>query len=329
MKEYSISIDLMGGDQGPLISVPAVKQALSYISSTNFNLYGDERIVLDLLKTHKIFNNSRVNFYHCEGVITNEDNVLHVLRKGKNSSLWKAIESVAKNDSNGVVTSGSTAALVSISNYLLGNISNVHRSALVQILPTLNKKGTVFLDLGANMQTDARMLLQYAIMGRILSNKILGIENPRISLLNVGVEESKGTKLVQEASSLITSDKSNNFVGYVEGNDIFGNKTDVIVTDGFTGNITLKTAEGLYNMMQNKISDGSKSSVLLSLIKYFYKRKIGFMQPDKFNGACLIGTKGVVVKSHGGANKQAFVAAIKQAKEQIEVDLPKLISDGI
>jgi glycerol-3-phosphate acyltransferase PlsX len=128
---------------------------------------------------------------------------------------------------------------------------------------------------------------------------------------------------------LITSDKSNNFVGYVEGNDIFGNKTDVIVTDGFTGNITLKTAEGLYNMMQNKISDGSKSSVLLSLIKYFYKRKIGFMQPDKFNGACLLGTKGVVVKSHGGANKQAFVAAIKQAKDQIEVDLPKLISDGI
>jgi phosphate acyltransferase len=326
----TIALDVMGGDKGPHVSVPAIKQALNIYADLNLIVFGDEREVLPLLRGYKVIDNSRLSFIHVPGIVSAGENPIHALRHGRNTSLWKAIEAVSSKIADGAVSSGSTGAMVAMANHLIGTLPLVHRSALVQIMPSLKTNGTVFLDLGANLRVDAQMLYQYAVMGNILAINLLKLDNPKVSLLNVGRENSKGPELIHEAAALIKSNSALNYIGFTEGDDLFTGVADVIVTDGFTGNVALKTAEGVYRVLEQRMrGKGLSHYFLFSPIKSYIKRKIGLMQPDAYNGSTLLGLDGVVVKSHGSASPRAFANAIAQAYGEIQHHVPKLIANGL
>lgn len=314
---------------GPCVSVPAVKQALSVYSNLNLITYGREKDVLPLLRDLGLEKNQRLDFIHTDKVVSSNDAPLQILRQKQQTSMWLSVESVLNKKALGAVSCGNTGALVAISNHLLGTLPSVHRCALVKTLPSLNKYGTVFLDLGANINADAKNLYQYAVMGSILAKSCLGVESPRVALLNVGKEENKGTKLIREAYALISADSAINFIGFAEGSDLFTDFADVIVSDGFSGNIALKTAEGLYKVIESKIRGKNSRYFFLKPLKYFLKKRIGLMQPDKYNGSTLLGLNGVVVKSHGGANYLALANAIGQAVEQCESNVSQKIVNGL
>ncbi|MGN1392636.1 MAG: phosphate acyltransferase PlsX [Succinivibrionaceae bacterium] len=325
----TIALDLMGGDLGPQVSVPAAKQALSLYDDLNLITYGREKEVIPLLRKYDLEKNSRLDFVHTDCVVSSNEDPLQVLRKKNPTSMLLALESVVNKKALGAVSGGSTGALVALSNHLLGTLPNVHRSALVMVMPSANEKGTVFLDLGANINVDANTLYQHALMGSVYAEQVLNVLKPRLALLNIGKEESKGTKLVREASEKIKANKNINYIGFAEGSDIFTKYADVIVTDGYTGNVALKTAEGLYKVLDCKIQSYNSRQFLIKFIKYFVKKKIGIMQPDLYNGSALLGLNGVVVKSHGGANISAMANAVKQAMLQCEKRIPDLIVGGL
>ena len=327
MEGITVALDLMGGDFGPRVSVPAIKQALAFYSDLNVLAFGKEDLVLDLFRKEKLTGNSRVELINTADAVEGNENPIHALRHKRQSSMWAAIEAVSTKKAMAAVSAGNPGAMVAIANHLLGNIPGIHRSALVKVLPTLNKKGTVFLDLGANLYCDQDTLFQFALMGSILASDYLNIGNPRVAVLNVGREAIKGTDVIQGASALLSQCKNLNYIGFVEGNDIFGSVADVIVTDGFSGNIALKTAEGLYRVIEQRLYGFSVLHKLLKPIKYLLKKRITDMQPDEFNGSSLLGLNGVVVKSHGAADCNALVSAIAQARSESINQVPKHIAD--
>ncbi len=330
MKGITLALDVMGGDYGPLVVVPAIKQALHVCTDVNFLLYGKEAQVLPLLQKHDLVRNEAVQFIPTATVISADEDPIKALRHGEKSSMWGAIAAVADKKATGAVSAGSTGALVAIANHLIGTLPVVHRSALVQTLPSYNNsRGTVFLDLGANVRVDAKMLYQYAVMGDILARKLLGIEHPKIALLNIGSEDNKGPHLVQEAHQILKNTELLNYVGFIEGDGLFSGTVDVIVTDGFTGNVALKTAEGLYRVIEHRMHAGVFSTFLYRLGKYILKKRIGLMQPDIYNGSTLLGLDGVVIKSHGSAKSEAFANAIVQAYHEIRLGVPQLIANGL
>ncbi len=327
MEGITVALDLMGGDFGPRVSVPAIKQALTFYSDLNVLAFGKEDLVLDFFRKEKLVGNSRVELINAVDVVEGNENPKFALRHKRQSSMWMAIEAVSTKKAMAAVSAGNTGAMVAIASHLLGNIPGIHRSALVKVLPTLNKKGTVFLDLGANLHCDQNVLFQFAVMGSILASDYLNIENPRIAVLNVGREAIKGTEAVQGASALLNQCNTLNYIGFVEGNDIFGNVADVIVTDGFSGNVALKTAEGLYRVIEQRLSGYTLLHKLLKPIKYLHKKRITDMQPDGYNGSSLLGLNGVVVKSHGAADCNALVRAIAQARSEYLNRVPEHIAD--
>lgn len=319
----------MGGDNGPHVTVPAAKLALSIYRDLDLLLYGEESKVLPFLKAENLIKSDRVCFVNSTDSIASDETLHDVLRRKKHSSLWMSIEAVREKKAQGAVSAANTAYLVAISSYLLGTVPGIHRSALVKFLPSFNGQGTIFMDLGANLETDARMLYQYAQMGTAVS-KLFGTAEPRVAILNVGSEVTKGTKLVREARTLIASDSRLNFIGFVEGDDIFTNKADVIVTDGFTGNIALKTAEGLYRVIESRLrSRGGVMSFLAWPLKKYFKGRLGLMQPDSFNGSCMLGLSGVVVKSHGAAHSSALANAIGHARFEVNAKMPDVIATSL
>ncbi len=330
MEGITVALDLMGGDFGPRMSVPAIKQALTFYSDLNIIAYGREHEVIGLLRSENLTDNSRVEFINAADVVYNDENPISALRHKRQSSLWKAIEAVSNHKAMGAVSAGNTGAMVAIANHLLGNISGIHRSALVKVLPSLNKNGTVFLDLGANLHCDQEVLCQFAIMGSVLASEHLKIDNLRVAILNVGRENCKGSEVLQKASELLRQYKGINYIGYAEGNDIFSDYADVVVTDGFSGNIALKTAEGLYRVIEKKIyGNSSLLHKILIPLKNIVKSRITHMQPDGFNGSSLIGLNGVVVKSHGAADTSALVNAMAQAYRECKNQMPRQIADGL
>jgi glycerol-3-phosphate acyltransferase PlsX len=326
-----LALDVMGGDLGPHIAVPAISRALNVYADLNLIVFGNKEEVLPILRELNLDDDARVEFRHTDNFVKDDDDPIHVLRHGKDTSMYKAILSVKEKETQGIISAGNTGALVALSNHLIGNLESVHRSALVQILPSFTSKGTVFLDLGANIRVTPEILHQYGVMGAVLSKTVLGISAPRVGILNIGVEPNKGTELVVNSAQLLKQDKHINYIGFVEGNDLFTGKADVIVTDAFTGNVALKTAEGLYRVLESRLQ-GSKSkisSLILQPIKRFVKKRVGLMQPDVYNGSVLLGLDGVVIKSHGSASSQAYASAIAQAYEEVKLHLPKRIADGL
>ena len=327
MKETRIAVDAMGGDGGPKIIMPSVKAFLLENRSVKVDVYGDEKI---LSKYLNIFDNNiskNLTIIHTDEKVLSEDSPSHALRHKKNSSMSMAIKSVKDKNAQACVSAGNTGALMAISRFILGTLDGIDRPAIESMLPSLNGH-THVLDLGANIDSKAEHLYQFAVMGSALSSVLDEKENPTIGLLNVGEESIKGNTQVKDAHDLLLSSRLN-YVGFVEGDDIFCGNTDVIVCDGFVGNIALKASEGTAKFITSKLKDEFKKNIftkisgILSMIVLNSFKKVA--DPRKYNGASLLGLKGIIVKSHGGADSFAFNNSLKIALKEVNKDVPSCI----
>jgi len=315
-----LAIDVMGGDLGPETTIKGVVMASKIYPQVRFKLFGDEKLAKLELKKNTEFTN--YEFVHTDQKIGSDDEPVNALRKLKKSSMRLGVDDVAESISDGFVSAGNTGALMAISKFVLRTINGVSRPAIAGLMPTM-KGETVVLDLGANVECSNDNLVQFALMGDIFSQLVLGIKNPKIGLLNVGSEHIKGNLIVKQTFSDLKKISSKiNFYGFVEGNDINKGIVDVVVTDGFSGNIALKTAEGVAELIFTFLQNAYKSS-LISKIGYIlskpalnrFKTRI---DPRKYNGAVLLGLNGIVVKSHGATDAFGFSNAISVAIALIE-----------
>jgi len=322
----TISLDAMGGDHGPDVTVPAALDFLSKDSDTTLILVGKEDELIARLGEDK--GHPRIRIHHASQVVEMDDLPSQALRKKKDSSMRVAINLVKEGEANACVSAGNTGALMATSLIVLRTIAGVDRPAIISALPSIEGQ-TWMLDLGANVDCSADHLLQFAAMGNELVSAVGNIRNPRVGLLNIGEEEIKGNEQVKKAHELL-SNSSLNYVGYVEGDDVYKGGTDVVVADGFVGNVALKSSEGVAKMISQFMKDEFKRNIftkLAGLIAYPVLRRFrSHVDPRNYNGATLVGLKGIVVKSHGGADVLAFENAIHIAKEEVYADVPNLIA---
>jgi glycerol-3-phosphate acyltransferase PlsX len=315
-----ISVDAMGGDQGPAAVVAGCFLSAKLNPDIAFILHGPEAELKALVVKHPLLD-SRTSIRDATGVITMEDKPSQVVRTGKDTSMWSAIESVRTGEASVAVSCGNTGALMALSMIRLKKLPGVNRPAIAVLYPSSNRQGfNVMLDVGADIKADADDLLRFALMGMSYARNGLSVETPRIGLLNVGTEEHKGRTELKEAHDLIrdhAAEAAFEFVGFVEGGDISGNRADVIVTDGFTGNIAIKTGEGTASLIGQRLREAFKYSILsrlASLLAYTslvrLREKI---DPRRVNGGVFLGLNGTVVKSHGSADATGISAAIKLA----------------
>ena len=295
----------MSGERDPFASIGAAVEALKNDDALGVFLVGDENIITEHFPNDLMY---RAEIIHTDQVVSMDESPVDALRKKKNSSMRLAINLVSEGKADACVSSGNTGALMANAKYVLKTLPTIDRPAFMKAIPT---KGdyTYMLDLGANSSCTADQLYQFALMGNIVAREIKGISSPKVALLNIGEEEIKGHEMIKEASILL-EDSSINYVGYIEGNDIVENKADVIVTDGFTGNVALKTAEGTANFLTDNLKHALSSNIFSkfsSALSYFALRKFkNKLDPRKYNGAIFLGLKGPVVKSHGSTDALGF-----------------------
>jgi phosphate acyltransferase len=334
-----ISVDGMGGDHAPGIVVEGIEQVAKSRPGAAFLLHGDETSLKPLLARapHAA---SRTTIRHTDRFVSMDAKPSQALRQGRGSSLWNAIEAVKNGEAVAAVSAGNTGALMAMSKLILRMVEGVHRPALVASWPTRNGM-VAALDLGADVAADAEQLVEFAIMGAAFARAVHHKPNPSVGLLNVGSEELKGHEEIREAARLLRSlGLDLNFHGFVEGDDIAKGTVDVVVTDGFTGNIALKTAEGMAKMIGDMLREALASSALskagallaMSALKSFSAR----LDPRRVNGAVLMGLNGVVVKSHGGTDHIGFGQAVSVAvdmggsrfKAEIEENLRRMVASA-
>ena len=315
-----ISVDAMGGDSGPAAVVAGLVDSAMRISEAAFVVHGDEAVLRPLLARHALLT-GRCELRHAPRVVTMEDKPSQVLRHGEGTSMWSCVESVKLGEAKVAVSCGNTGALMALSMIKLRKLPGVNRPAIACLWPSRNAGGfNVMLDVGADIKADAEDLLQYAIMGAAYARNGLALARPRIGLLNVGTEEHKGRAELKLANDMIAAaavDGLFDYVGFVEGGDIPGSRCDVVVTDGFTGNIAIKTGEGTAKLISDFLREEfkatllSKLSALLALgaLKRLQKR----IDPRRVNGGVFLGLNGTVVKSHGSADATGVSAAIQLA----------------
>ncbi|MGN0914035.1 MAG: phosphate acyltransferase PlsX [Alphaproteobacteria bacterium] len=333
-----ISIDAMGGDNSPRVVIEGLAVAAKKNPDVRFLLFGDEAKVLPILNTYPSLKKV-CEIRHCSEVVRNDDKPSQVIRN-RNTSMYMAIDAVRKGEAKAIVSAGNTGALMAISKLTLKTIQKIHRPAIVSIMPHQNGK-YVMLDLGANTECDALNLAEFALMGNILAKHALGLEHPRVALLNIGAEEMKGKEEIRHAAQIIKNSHMDiNFIGYVEPHDIPNGVADVIVADGFTGNIALKSIEGTARLILRLIKNSVKKS-FLAKIGLPFMLGVGLslkktMDPRLYNGAMFVGLNGLSVKSHGGTDalgysvavdnalklvRQDFVSTIKNELENVDLDL--------
>ncbi|MEX3315251.1 phosphate acyltransferase PlsX [Sulfitobacter sp. PS-8MA] len=320
-----ISVDAMGGDEGPAAVVAGCALSAQANPDIGFILHGPQEQLTPLIAKHSALA-GRCEIHHTTDVVTMDDKPSQVVRTGKNTSMWSAIESVRSGEAAVAVSCGNTGALMAMSTIRLRKLPGVNRPAIAVLYPSSNPQGfNVMLDVGADIRADAEDLLRYALMGTSYARNGMDLECPRVGLLNVGTEEHKGRTELKEAYDLIRaqSDAAGfEFVGFVEGGDISGNRADVIVTDGFTGNVAIKTGEGTASMIGNRLREAFKYSPLsrlASLLAYTSLRRLSKkIDPRRVNGGVFLGLNGTVVKSHGSADATGISAAIKLAAQLSE-----------
>ncbi|WDZ97853.1 phosphate acyltransferase PlsX [Herbaspirillum sp. WKF16] len=323
-----ISIDCMGGDHGPSVTLPAAASFLRREPDAELILVGQEGVLQPLLKKYKLAGEARVQIRNATEVVTMEDPIEVALRRKKDSSMRVAVNLVKDGQVQAAVSAGNTGALMAVSRYVLKTLPGVDRPAICTILPNQKDGPTYMLDLGANVDCEPQHLHQFALMGSALVSVMEGKAKPTIGLLNVGEEDIKGNELVKETAGLLRADHEKgilNFYGNVEGNDIFEGTTDLVVCDGFVGNVTLKASEGLGRFVKSVLTSEFKKGVINKLgaliaygaIKALSRR----LNPSRYNGASLLGLKGLVFKSHGGADVYAFEWAIRRAYDAAKYDV--------
>ena len=316
----TLSLDVMSGEKDPEASITAALNLLALREDVKIILVGNQEIIEKQTLGRTI---DRLQILHAEEVVLMNDSPVVVLRKKKQSSMRLAIDLVKNDVSQACISSGNTGALMAISKYVLKTIPTIKRPALMASMPTV-KGHTYVLDLGANSSCSPEQLYQFALMGTVISREIGEIEQPRVGLLNMGVEASKGNQVVKEAAKLMSSG-SINFIGYVEGHNLVEDKADVVVCDGFSGNVAIKTMEGSFSLMDKFLMDSFKTSTLNRFAGMLSKNALNKMKekldPRRYNGALLLGLNGVVVKSHGNSDptgiKHALVTAIEEVQKEI------------
>ncbi|WP_394132138.1 phosphate acyltransferase PlsX [Shewanella maritima] len=333
MKDLTLALDAMGGDHGPHISVPAAVQALTVQPSLNIILVGDKAEIQRHLANSTPHILERIDIIHTTEVVEMNERPVHALRFKKNSSMRVALELVRDGKASACISAGNTGALMAMSKVLLKTLPGIDRPALVSCLPTVKGKPVYLLDLGANVVCDSDTLFQFAVMGSVLCETIEKLPKPKVSLLNVGIEEMKGNDQVQQASQILQNTSQLNYTGFVEGDEIYTGNVDVIVCDGFVGNITLKTSEGIAKLLVHQLKTGLKQGFfvrfLSKLITPHIQSLLSKMNPDHYNGASLLGLRGIVVKSHGNADEAALVQAINLAAIEAERRLPEMVNDRL
>ncbi|WP_373778696.1 phosphate acyltransferase PlsX [Glaesserella sp.] len=337
MSRLTLALDVMGGDFGPRITIPALLSALEHNPMLSFIIFGDQAQISPLLNTIPAAHQPRIQLVHTIKEIESDLPFVQALRQSKGSSMRLAIEAVAKGEAQGCVSGGNTGVLMGLAKQLIEPLPNIVRPALTSLIPTMNGKSSVMLDLGANVEADSQLLLQFAEMGNIFAEVMLDLVYPRLALLNIGTEENKGNPQIREAHQLLKESLHLNYIGFLEGDKLMNHVADVIVCDGFSGNIALKTLEGAAKNILSFFKRPTEDShlcrnvkrYLLRAIFYRYYRKLQRINPDRHNGATLLGLSSVVVKSHGGASTNAFFYAIQYAIQQIEGEIPAKISQGL
>jgi glycerol-3-phosphate acyltransferase PlsX len=330
-RKLTIALDAMGGDHGPDVIVPAALQIAGKHPELHLILVGDEVRLRQVMGGRNSVASDRISLRHASQIVEMHETPSKALRGKKDSSMRVAINLVKQGEADACVSAGNTGALMAIAKFVLKTIPGIDRPAIVAMMPS--KTGhTHVLDLGANVDCTAEHLCQFAIMGYELVKAVEDHEHPRVGLLNIGEEEIKGNEQVKEAARLLAKTHIN-FLGFVEGNDIFGGNVDVVVTDGFTGNVALKAIEGLSKLLASSLRAEFGRNLFTKLLGLFalpvltaFKNRF---DPSAYNGASLVGLRGIVVKSHGNADQRAFANAIRVAMLEVEKGVPDRIGERV
>ncbi len=325
--DFTIALDAMSGDLGPGVVVAAARQALRRHSALGIVLVGDETVLEPLVAAVGDDAAGRLVVRHAAEIVTMNDAPVDALRRKKQSSMRVAVDLVKQGEAQACVSAGNTGALMAIAKFVLKTVQGIDRPAILAEMPA--RGGSVhMLDLGANADCTAEQLFQFAMMGSVVTGDVRGLENPRVALLNIGEEEIKGDQTVKAAAAMLAA-SGLNYVGYVEGNGIISGKTDVVVTDGFTGNVALKTMEGTAGFISEMLKAAFTETWLSKLQALAARGVLGRLRarldPRHYNGASLVGLTGIVVKSHGSADELAFLHAIETAVVEVEHDVPSQI----
>ncbi len=333
-----ISVDGMGGDLGPAPLIAAMARAVRADTDLRFILHGDEAILSRLLSRRPKLA-AACDLRHADDVVSMSEKPSRALRTGRRSSLWGALQSVADGDARIALTAGNTGAIVAMSMLALRRAPGVNRPAIAVHWPSRTAQGfNIVLDVGADVRADAKSLLQFAVMGAEYARLSLGVERPRVGLLNVGAEETKGRQELHEAKELIEAklaevDPGFDFVGYIEGNDILSDRINVVVTDGFTGNIAMKAAEGTATFIREALKQAFSHSILSQIGSLFaltsLKRLRKRIDPRRVNGGVFLGLNGAVVKSHGSSDAVGYGSAIDLAVQMASRDFPSHVAEQL
>ncbi len=331
MRDVTIAIDAMGGDHGPHVTVKAALSLLDASESTHVVLVGLKDVIEAELKLHKAETGTRLRIHHASEVVKMDDPPAQALRYKKDSSMRVMAELVKRGEADAGVSAGNTGALMAVSRFVLKTLPGIDRPAIATTLPSLTGR-TYMLDLGANVDCTAEHLLQFGIMGAALAAAIEHKDRPRVGLLNVGEEDIKGNEVVKQAAELLKA-SGLNFLGNVEGDDIYNGSVDVVVCDGFVGNVALKSSEGVARLIAEELRREFKRNLLtrmagliaLPVIRAF-KRKL---DPRRYNGASLLGLNGVIIKSHGAADAFAFEQALRRGVDEVRGGLLRRIAEQV
>jgi phosphate acyltransferase len=331
MMDITLAIDAMGGDHGPHVTVPAALEALAQDAQLNIVLVGLADAIDAELKSRKFKPNPRLRVHHASEVVLMDESPQSAMKNKKDSSMRVAINLVKSGEAHACVSAGNTGALMATARFVLKTLPGIDRPAIASTLPS-ERGNTYMMDLGANADCTPEHLYQFAIMGAMLVSCVEGKERPTVGLLNIGSEDIKGNEVVKQAGELLRNSHLN-FYGNVEGDDIFKGTTDLVVCDGFVGNVSLKTTEGLAHMMGKFLTQEFKRNILtramalcaMPVLKAFKKR----LDPRRYNGASFLGLRGIVVKSHGGADQLGYLSAIHVAVEEARSGVLRRITEQL
>jgi glycerol-3-phosphate acyltransferase PlsX len=327
----TLALDGMGGDHGPTVVVPAALQALTEHKDLTLILVGDQQVLEREIRNHGAAVGGRIQIRHASQTVAMDELPSVALRTKKDSSMRVAVNLVKDGTAHACVSAGNTGALMATARFVLKTLPGIDRPAICSALPTI-KGHTHVLDLGANVDSETDVLFQFAVMGSALTSAVENIARPTVGLLNIGAEEMKGNDQVKEAGRLLAASELN-YVGFIEGDDIYAGTVDVVVCDGFVGNVALKTSEGVARMIRHYMEQSFRRTLWTKLVALLalpvlksFKAKI---DPRQYNGASLLGLQGIVIKSHGGADVVAYTNAIKEAVVEVRKNVPQRIAKNL
>ena len=327
-----IAVDVYGGDNAPGCVIDGSLNAMEQMPDVSITFFGDEEEVKALLKDKK-YDPARVNIVHAPDQITNHDSPTLAIRRKLESSLVKAVDSVKKGDCDGMVTAGSTGATMAGGIFRVGRIKGIDRPALAPVMPTATGTPVILVDCGANADCKPEYLVQFAMMGNAYMKGVMGIENPKVGLLNIGAEDEKGDELRKAVFPLLKECKAINFVGNVEAREALSGDVQVIVCDGFAGNVLLKSTEGAAGLLIGKIKEALVSNFRTKigalLIKPALKKVLKLLDYEQYGGAALLGVTGPMVKAHGSSSAKAYCFAIRQCRNMVEGKVVRIIEDQL